>query len=193
MDNFYQLLSPKILDRLNSKNVDIDVEIYSEDCDGRWPNCQITIGEYIIFDGLVVQQQCITASRNINSNIVDIKIKYLGKTSQDTKVNNQGLIISNQKMGISKFKLNGIDIIKNGLIYRSEYIMQLDPDKEKYFNKNNIPTSNHDYHFFENGTWTLQIGLPVLTYIINTTKQVETFEKLSYDDIMMAIIRKLEI
>ena len=105
MDNFDQLLSSKILDRLNSKNVDIDVEIYSEDCDGRWPHCQITIGEYIIFDGLVVQQLCITTSKNINSNIVDIKIKYYGKTSQDTKVNNQGLIISNQKICISNISI----------------------------------------------------------------------------------------
>ena len=71
--------------------------------------------------------------------------------------------------------------------------MQLDPDKEKYFNENNKATSNHNYHFYENGTWTLQIGIPVLTYIINTLKQVETYEKLPYDDIMIAIIKKLEI
>jgi hypothetical protein len=63
----------------------------------------------------------------------------------------------------------------------------------EYFKNNNIAGENHDYHFYENGTWTLQIGLPVLTYIINNVKQIETFEKIQYADTITEIIQKLEI
>lgn len=193
MDNFDQLLSPEILDRLDSKNVNIDIELNSEDCNGRWPSCRVLIGEHEIFNGSVVHQQVIRESRNINDSSTFIKIEYYSKTSQDTKINNQGEIIANQMIGISKFKLNGVDIIRNGLIYRAEYVMKLDSSKEQHFKKHNISIRNHDYHFYENGVWSLQIEIPVLTYIINIIKQVETFEKIPYDNIIKDIIKKLEI
>jgi hypothetical protein len=180
MDNFNQILPPEVSDRLDLRNVDIDLTLDSEDCEGRWPRCRITIGDHEIFNDPIVRQQTIVDSKNIYDSSAEIRIEYYGKESTDTKINDQGQIIANQKMGISKFKLNGVDIIKNGLIYRAEYSMELDPDKQRYFKEHSISTKHHDYHFYENGVWSLQIEIPVLTYIINITKQVETFEKIPY-------------
>lgn len=193
MDNFNQILPPEILDRLDSRNVNIDLILASEDCEGRWPCCCVSINQQEIFNGPIIKQEIIQLSTDIDDKIANIKIEYYNKTSQDTKVDNHGNIIANQNLSISKFKLNDVDIIKNGIIYQAEFVMNLDADKINYFKKNNISTENHDYHFYENGIWTLQIGLPVLTYIINNTKQTETFEKIPYDDTMIAIIQKLEI
>ena len=193
MDNFNQILPPEVSDRLDLRNVDIDLTLDSEDCEGRWPSCRITIGDYGIFDGDIVGQKTIVDSTDIYDSSAEIRIEYYGKESVDTKIDDQGQIVANQKMGISKFKLNGVDIIKNGLIYRAEYSMKLDPDKQRYFKEHNISTKHHDYHFYENGVWSLQIEIPVLTYIINITKQVETFEKIPYNNIIKNIIEKLEL
>jgi hypothetical protein len=193
MNNFNQLLPPEILDRLDNKNVDIDLTLDSEDCESRWPGCRVTIDGHEIFNGIVVKQQSIVTSRNVNDSFSNIRIEYYGKEAKDTSVDNQGQIIANQNLGISKFKLNGVDIIKNGMIYQAKFIMNLDPNKEKYFKEHNIPNRNHDYHFYENGVWSLQIEIPVLKYIINITKQVETFEKIPYDNIIKDIIKKLEL
>lgn len=193
MDNFDKLLPPEISNRINSKSVDVDITLDSKDCDGRWPSCRVSVGDYEIFNDTIVEQQTIKHSQLVDTKSVIIKIAYCNKTSQDTKIDSQGNIVANQMMGISKFKLNGVDIIKNGMIYRAEYIMQLDSDKEKYFKEHNISNTTHDYHFYENGIWSLQIEIPVLTYIINITKQVETFEKIPYTNIINAIIKKLEL
>ena len=193
MYDFDQLLPTEILNRLDSKNVDIDLILNGKDCHGQWPNCRISVGENEIFNGPIIQQQLIKESRDIINSPAVIKIEYYGKTDQHTKINDQGEIIANQMVEISQFKLNGVDIIKNGLIYQAEYFMQLDTNKETYFNEHGIPTKNHDYHFYENGIWSLQIEIPVLLYIINNTKQMETFEKTPYNNIIRDIIKKLEI
>jgi hypothetical protein len=193
MDNFNQFLPPEILDRLDLRNVNVDLTLDSVDCGGHWPDCRVTVGDHEIFNGTIVRQQTIVTSKDIYDSSTEIRIEYYGKESKDTKINAQGQIVANQNVQISKFKLNGVDIIKNGVIYQAKFVMNLDTNKKKYFKEHNIPDRNHDYHFYENGIWTLQIGLPVLTYIINNIKQTETFEKLPYDDIMMAIIQKLEI
>jgi hypothetical protein len=193
MNNFNKLLPPKILDKLDCKNLTLDLLITGEDCQGRHPSCRVSINDNIIFDGYVIDQKIITFTGDIHNPTANIKIEYYGKTSQDTRVDSVGNIIANQKISVSKFILNDIDIIKNNLIHQAEYIMTLDPNKEKYFKENNIANRNHNYHLYENGQWSLQIGIPVLTYIINNTKQIETFEKIPYNNIMQTIIDKLGI
>jgi hypothetical protein len=194
MDNFNQILPPEILERLDSRNINIDLILDSKECEGRWPRCCVSINQQEIFNGSIIEQQEIQFSTVIiDDNVVNIKIEYYNKTSQDTKVDDHRNIVANQSLNISKFKLNGVDIIKNGMIYQAKFVMNLDLNKEKYFKEHNIPDRNHDYHFYENGTWTLQIEIPVLTFIINRTKQVETFEKIPYDNIIEDIIKKLEL
>ena len=116
-----------------------------------------------------------------------------GKTDRDTRVNAQGEIIENQHISIKSFKINDIDFVKNNLIYRGLYKMSLSNSKRQHFEQLGIATETQDYHFYENGIWTLQIPFPVLTYIINSTKQLETFEKISYHNIIQDIIKKLGI
>lgn len=195
MYNLDSLLSSEIKDKLRKKDLSLSLTISSIDCEGRWPHCRVLIDNKSIFEGEIKNTQTVTFNTefNITDTNFTLSIERYGKTDKDTKIDSKGNIISNQMMQIADLKLNGVDILKNNLIYRGKFIMKLDDNKITFFKNNNIPTENYDYHFYENGIWTLQIGLPVLTYIINNTKQTETFEKLPYDDIMMAIIQKLEI
>lgn len=195
MYNFEHLLSPEIKQKLEIKNLNLIITLSSIDCDDRWPSCKITIDDELIFDGQIVKIQKIIFNKNFSGDVDNFKlnIEMYGKTNQDTKLDKNGNIASNQMLEISELKLNSIDIIKNGLIYQGKFVMQLSKDKISYFKNNNISTENHDHHFYENGSWTLQIGLPVLTYIINNIKKTETFERIPYNDTMMAIIQKLEI
>jgi len=188
-----RLLDSNIKSKINLRNIDIDLELISKDCESRWPGCRVSIDDYEIFNGKVVNSQEIVTSYNSQKDTANINIEYYGKTNFDTKTNEQGTIISNQILSINQFKLNGVDIIKNGLIYKAIFQMNLDPAKQEYFSKHNIETVHHDYHFYENGIWSLQIQIPVLTYIINTTKHLETFERTPYNDIMMTIMDKLDI
>jgi hypothetical protein len=192
MDNFNRILPLEILDRLESKTVSINLTLESQSCENRWPCCRILIDQQEVFNGPIIVQEVIQASIDVKDKTASITIEYYNKTSQDTKVNEQGNIINNQTLNISKFKLNEVDIIKNRLIYQAEFVMSLDADKAKYFKEHGISDKNHDYHFYENGIWSLQIQIPVLTYIINTTKQLETFEKIPYDNLIEDIIKKLE-
>jgi hypothetical protein len=195
MYNLDSLLTSEIKDKLHKKDLSLSLTLTAIDCEGRWPQCKVLIDNKSIFEGEIKNQQTITF--NTEFNITDdnfiLSIERYGKTNQDTIIDSIGTIISNQVLQIADLKLNDVDIIKNNLVYRGKFIMNLDANKRVYFNDNNIPTENYDYHFYENGIWSLQIGLPVLTYIINNTKQTETFEKIPYDDVIMAIIQKLEI
>lgn len=195
MYNFENLLHEEIKQKLSDKNITLGITLSAKDCEQRWPRCRISLDNEIIFDNFIVNEQRIKFHKNFTDDrsICVLKLEMYGKTNQDTKIDNIGNIVSNQMIQIEKLFLNEIDIIKNNLIYQGKFKMTLDTNKIKYFKENNISIENHDYHFYENGIWTLQIGLPVLTYIINNTKQSETFEKIPYDDIMMAIVNKLEI
>lgn len=195
MYNFKNLLSTEIRKKLSAKSLNLIITLSAKDCDQRWPMCRISVDDELIFDSKIVSTQHIEFSKRFKDDVTisSLKIEMYGKTDKDTKIDSNGNIIDNQMMQIADLKLNGVDILKNNLIYRGKFIMKLDDNKITLFKNNNIPTENHDYHFYENGVWTLQIGLPVLTYIINSIKQTETFEKIPYDDTMIAIIQKLEI
>ena len=195
MHNLNNLLSAEISEKLRKKNLEISLTLSAKDCDGRWPRCQVLINDKIIFDDEIKKTADIVYKNNFDydDNHVNFVINRYGKTDSDTKIDTNGNIIDNQMMEITKLMLNGIDIIKNNLIYQAKFVMDLSDNQLKYFKNNNIPSENHDYHFYENGQWTLQIGLPVLTYIINITKTTETFEQIPYSDVMNEIIEKLEI
>lgn len=195
MYNLNNLLSAEIKEKLRRKNLNLILALSAKDCDGRWPRCRVLINDKIIFDDEVQANTNILFNNEFDT--VDttaiIAIHRYGKTIDDIKIDTDGNIIDNQMLQITKLILNGVDIMKNNMIYQGKFIMHLSDEQVKYFKNNDIPAENHDYHFYENGKWTLQIGLPVLTYIINSIKQTETFEKIPYDDIMMAIIKKLEM
>lgn len=195
MHKLDNLLSTEIKKKLYRKNFDLILQLSAKDCDGRWPKCKVLINDKIIFDGEVQKNTDILFKDefDIDDSILILTIDRYGKTDNDTKIDKNGNIIDNQMVKITKLLLNEIDIMKNNLIYQGKFIMNLSNTQLKYFTKNNLPIENHDYHFYENGVWTLQIGLPVLTYIINTRKKIETFEKISYTDIMTKIVQKLEI
>lgn len=195
MYNLDYLLSTEIRKKLQRKTLNLILNLSSTDCSGRWPRCKVLINDETIFDNVV--KRCTTILYNNefadHEKLVTLSIYRYGKTSKDTKVDKNGNILENQMLQISSFMLNDIDIMKNNMIYRGKFKMNLSDNVKQYFINNNINIENHDYHFYENGIWTLQIELPVLTCIINNVKRMETFEKISYDDIMVSIAKKLEI
>jgi hypothetical protein len=194
MYNLDNLLPAEILTRTQSKVVDLELVLVGEDCNGSWPKCNVKINDIKIFEGTVVKQQIIKyLNEFVTESSISISINRYGKTESDTIINQKGDILSNQKLSIDKFKLNNIDLIKNNFIYNAEYVMDLPQKKLEYFVKHNIDTKNKDYHFYENGCWSLTMGLPILTYIINATKKLEAYETIDYQEIMLNIINKLGI
>lgn len=195
MHNLNKLLPPELIEKLGQKDLELKLTLSAKDCENRWPKCQVFINDEMIFNDQVKNTVEILYKNHFTDadKQVNFTINRYGKTDSDTKIGKDGNIIANQMLEITSLMLNGIDIIKNNLIYQAKFVMDLSPNQVKYFESNNIPFENQDYHFYENGKWTLQIGLPVLTYIINITKTTETFEQIPYSDVMKEIIEKLEI
>jgi hypothetical protein len=195
MINLDQLLPKDILDKVNSKTLELSLSLVGQDCCGSWPKCKILINNLEIFDGTVIDKQIVKYSKIFNNNdhSVTIKIIRYGKTNIDTRTTSDGKITDNQILSINELMLNGINTIENNLIYKGIFNMDLSSDKREYFHKNNINTQTNDYHFYENGTWELYLELPILTYIINTRKKLETYETIGYQKIMLDIINKIGI
>jgi len=188
-------LPQDILEKANSKTLELALSLLGIDCCGSWPKCKVLINDLEIFNGTVIDKQIIKYSKNFNINerSVTVKIVRYSKTNADTKTTSDGKITDNQILSIDELTLNGINAIENNLIYKGIFNMHLSPDKQEYFLKNNIDTQTNDYHFYENGTWELYLELPILTYIINTRKKLETYETIGYKQIMLNIINKLGI
>jgi hypothetical protein len=195
MTNLDHLLPKEILEKVNSKSLELSLSLHGVDCLESWPKCRVLVNDLEIFDGIVTDQQIIKYSKVFSSNeqSVTIKIIRYGKTDTDTKITSDGTIINNQILSISDLILNGINAIENNLIYKGIFNMQLLPNKQEYFLKNNIKTQINDFHFYENGVWELYLELPILTYIINTRKKLETYETIGYKQIMLDIINKIGI
>ena len=135
----------------------------------------------------------ITASINITDPSTELVVVMYGKTEQDTIVGTDGNILQNQSLHISKLILNGVDIIKNKFVYKGSFKMILSAQKIEFFKNNNIATKTADYNFYENGTWTLPLELPILTGLVRAVSTTEAYEKIDYYSTMADIINKINI
>ena len=194
MNSLDRILPLEILEKINSKHLDLELTLTGVDCCGSWPKCKVLANDIKIFDGNVIREKSIKFSfvfKNVES--VVIKIVRYGKTSMDTKIDIADKITDNQILSIGTMKINGVDLIKNNFIYTGKYTMHLSPAQKQYFLDHDIDTENSNYHFYENGEWHLYLEFPILTYIINKRKKLESYELISYQQTLNNIINKLGI
>lgn len=176
-----------------NNQVDLELELHAHDCQQRWPNVQVLLGTNLVYDGPVTGSQMVTASMDITDSSTELIVVMYGKTEQDTVVGQDGNILQNQSLHISKLILNGVDIIKNKFVYKGLFKMVLSAQKTEFFKNNNIPTQTRDYNFYENGTWTLPLELPILTGLVKAVSTTEAYEKIDYHSTMADIINKINI
>lgn len=191
--HFNNWIPADILKIMPNNQVNLELELHAYDCQQRWPNVQVLLGTNLVYDGPVVGSQLVTTSMDITDSNTKLIVVMYGKTEQDTVVGQDGNILQNQSLHISKLILNGVDIIKNKFVYKGLFKMVLSAQKTEFFKNNNISTQTRDYNFYENGTWTLLLELPILTGLIKAVSTTEAYEKIDYHSTMADIINKINI
>lgn len=191
MDIKKKLLSNKLLDQLNDKSIQIQLEMSATPCQNKWPKCRIYLDDKLKFDNEIQESRVITIKEHSLDSIVTFKIEFYGKTNRDTVVNSDGKILENTSLHIRKCKINGANIIDNGFIMSGKYKMSLNDDKKQYYDDHGYAQESNDYHFYENGSWSLDLAVPVLKGIIEKVRILETFESIPYQNTLEEIYKKI--
>lgn len=191
--HFNNWIPADILKIMPDNQVNLQLELRANDCQGRWPNARILLGTNLIYNGPVVGTRIITANINMLDSSTNLTVVIYGKTDQDTVVGTDGNILHNQSLHISKLILNGVDIVKNKFIYKGLFTMLLSDQKTEFFRKNNIETTVTDYNFYENGSWILPLELPILTGLAKAVSSTEAYEKIDYQSTLTDIFNKINI
>ena len=195
-NNLHQLIPPTILNQLNFNKLDLQLVVVGIAVQDRWPCLRVIVDQKIVDDIAVIDTQTLNYSVVVDSakQSCTLDIVYYNKTNQDTVVNNQGQILENQSVTIAQLTVNGVDLVKTRLIYSNigAYTMNLSQQKQQYFLENNINIEpSHNLSMFENGTWTIKLGLPVLSFLSQKQQQVEIAEQQDIEPILEQIYQKV--
>lgn len=169
MHNLDNLIPQSIIDLMQLSNFDFDLTLLSTPYNNKWPMAKVTIGDLVVFNGLVVDSQEIKYSSNFkNVESIDVFIEYYNKQDNDTLISDQGEIIENQSITISKLCVNNVDLITSQVIYNLGMFHQnLSPEKTQYFIEHNLDTGpNHTLYLCENGVWKLNFKFPVVYHFV---------------------------
>jgi hypothetical protein len=168
----------------------------STQASGKWPSVKVSINNDELFDGPVCQTQLIkyAGQSSVGQKEIIFKIEYYNKSDSDTVVEN-GVIKENQSVLIDQLKINTVDVIKTGLIHKlGSYQMDLSQEKLKYFIKNNIDTSTStNTHMYENGVWTINLELPILSFFTKKFDYQESWEKIDIVELTNKIYQQFLI
>jgi hypothetical protein len=192
------LIPTAIREKCNSTEVQIEIILAATSANGRWPSIRLLVNSEQAINK-TADSPIITIDYSAEiSNKVCLELEYYGKTADDTVVSN-GNIIENQSIEILGLVINGIDVVKNSLIYKlGEYTMVLSPEKHKFFTDNGINTGpSHSLMMAENGSWKLTLEVPILAYLIKLSNPYFKHERWNHsnlDEIYNVIneIRELE-
>ena len=165
--NLLTLIPPQILIPLTSHTVDLEIHLVGKQAKSSWPSVKISIDQKEIYNGIVIEEQTISAKTNTNEEF-SIQIEYYGKKDFDTVSDDNGIIIENQSIEIKKIIVNNVDLIKTKLIYKNIgcYTMLLTPYKEqelKKYNQSTEPSTN--LTMYENGIWKINLKQPLYTFL----------------------------
>lgn len=194
--HFNDWIPPDIVSLMPNGQVIMSLELTARDCNGRWPNAEVLLGDYSIYCGPIIKSKIIVANLEVVDTSTKLIIRIHGKTNNDTVTDEYGNILQNQSAHLSQLTLNDVDIVKDGAIkhkvaYKGVFQMLVDAEKMNFFNKNNISTEVTDYNFYENGTWTLPLDLPILTGLVRAVATTEAYEKIDYHSTISDIINKI--
>jgi hypothetical protein len=203
-NNLDQLIPTKILACLNSNHIEFRLVLQGYASQGRWPCVKISIDHCVVFQGAVenLSDQTFVLTAESNQTQCVLEIEYINKTEQDTVVDDQGNILENQHIVIKHLFANNVDIVNNQLIHQGfgQYSMKLSQEKIDYFLKNGYSIKDSTtLEMFENGTWTLIFGLPILNFLTlkqqvytNQWEQVDIYSLLQELHQRMLICEQLE-
>jgi hypothetical protein len=194
--HFNEWVPTEIVSLMPDSRVNMTLELTACDCNGRWPNAEVSLGDYLIYCGPIIKSKIIVANVEVIDASTKLIIKIHSKTNDDTVTDEYGNILQNQSAHLRQLTLNDVDIVKNcvikhKVIYKGVFQMSLDAEKMNFFNQNNISTEVIDYNFYENGTWTLPLDLPILTGLVRSIATTEAYEKIDYHSTMSDIINKI--
>lgn len=168
------------------------------DAQQRWPTVSVTVDNQLIYSGTIRGQQQIVyeSQAAIDQKTCVLDIEYHGKTDADTVLSSQGNIVENQSVAIQELWVNGVDIIKTGAIHRNIgcYTMNLPANKKQYFIEQgiNVEPTTHT-HMFENGTWHIELALPLLSTLTGLHNYTEIWEQVDVQSLVSSIYNKLEV
>lgn len=178
--------------------IDVCVVVQGVECQQRWPKLKVSVDSHDVYCGTIagmqkIKHQC-RATPNQQTCVIDIE--YMDKSDSDTQVDSQGNILSNQSVLLVELWINGVDIIKSGLIHQNigQYTMNLSAQKQQYFVDHNIDIrSTTNTHMFENGRWQIELALPLLTTLTSKHNFVEPWEKVDLTSIVDDLYQQLKV
>ena len=173
-NNLDHLIPTQISAWINSNHIEFRLVLQGYASQGRWPCVKISIDHHVVFQGVVenILDQTFVSTATTDQTQCVLEIEYINKNEQDTVVDDQGNILENQHIVIKHLFANNVDIVNNQLIHQGfgQYSMKLSQEKIDYFLKNEYSIKDSTtLEMFENGTWTLIFGLPILNFL--TLKQ----------------------
>lgn len=164
-----------------------------------WPAIQIKVGGEEIFSGEVVNDIVVSGTVETEEKF-DILIDYQNKKDHDTVVDDNGNILENQLIEIKEISVNGIELVRSGLIYRGIgcYNMTLTPYKKEQLELHNQSTAaSCNLVMTENGTWKISLEHPTHTFLTRCWTEPEQEARIGlhsvFDEIYDCVERCLEL
>jgi hypothetical protein len=190
-NNLYHLIPKQILDFLNCRHIKLKLELLGTPAEDRYPHVRIIVDQQTIKETVVVGLQSYEYEFDIPDyqDYFTLDIVYYNKKDNDTVVV-QGQIIENQNISLNHIFINEIDLVETGVIHQDigDYTMQLTNEKYQYFLDNNIninPTTS--LSMYENGVWSIRIGMPVWSFLTKKQQNIEIAEQIDIQPILKEI------
>lgn len=173
------LIPKQILDACEFDRCKVYLELTATSARNEWPTVRFKVANVIVYQGPVEGSRIIEYDSRLSIKECQFDLEYYGKENKHTVVD-QGQLVENQAVTISKFEINDIDIIKTNLIYSlGNYQMKLSPEKTAYFVEHNIPTGpSHSLYMSENGNWILNVTMPLVTHFVRCKTYYEPHAEL---------------
>ena len=190
----HHLIPSTIVDLLKFQYIKICLVLTGDAAQGRWPCVRINMNQQCVDDFAVTGTQQVEYEFTVEQQSCELEIVYYNKTDQDTVVNRQGEILENQSVTVNEITINGVDLVRTNLIFRDIgcYTMLLSDPKKQYFLDHDINTGpSHSLGMFENGTWAIRLGVPVLSFLSQKQQHTELAEQQDTQPILEEIYQKI--
>jgi hypothetical protein len=151
------------------------------------------MNQQTVDDFIVIGTQQVEYEFDVDQDYCTLDIVYYNKTDLDTVVDSQGQITENQNVTVNHVIVNKVDLVRTNLIYRDigSYTMCLPTHKQQYFIDHGISIApSHSLSMYENGTWSIKLGVPVLRFLSQIQQYTEIAEQQDTQSILEEIYQK---
>jgi len=188
------LIPDHILELCQLDKFDLSIHLVATAANNQYPLIRVKINDKIIFD-----EQCraVTEIHHLltSKDPVQVTVEYYGRTDKDTVVDSEGNIVENQHLELTKIVVNDVDIVKNSIIYNlGNYTKNLSLEQIQYYSDHGIETGpTHSLSMYENGVWTLNFKMPILTQFAKFKAFEDDTEKSWVDNLNYKIFNTINI